>query len=291
MNEIAIRKSAIAERRQMILNPSVMNSLDSVEKAVLLASTAKTVGEYDPRELAVDLEVILRGVIRDVGYRLASPDEIHTITVRMLEIVKKYYERLTLKDIRMAFEMSVAGQLDEYFPIRGGVPDRGHYQQFNVDYFCKIVNAYIARRGKVLQKARQAIPVEVQDIKEEEKALWRNEAKRGLLDCYDTYTLYGKLPELSPISEMLYYTYLHELGFAKDVQVTEDEQKEILRRTIAQYAMKGYIGDMNRLKESGTADAEIQPGAYRLARRKALKDAFDFLIKNEIELAEYIKFE
>lgn len=291
MNEIAIRKSAIAERRQMILNPSVMNSLDSVEKAVLLASTAKTVGEYDPRELAGDLEVILRGVIRDVGYRLASPDEIHSITVRMLEIVKKYYERLTLKDIRMAFEMSVAGQLDEYFPIRGGVPDRGHYQQFNVDYFCKIVNAYIARRGKVLQKARQAIPVEVQDIKEEEKALWKNEAKRGLLDCYDTYTLCGKLPELSPISEMLYYTYLHELGFAKDVQVTEDEQKEILRRTIAQYAMKGYIGDMNRLKESGTGDAEIQPGAYRLARRKALKDAFDFCVKNEIELAEYVKFE
>lgn len=291
MNEIAIRKSAIAERRQMILNPSVMNSLDSVEKAVLLASTAKTVGEYGPRELAGDLEVILRGVIRDVGYRLASPDEIHTITVRMLEIVKKYYERLTLKDIRMAFEMSVAGQLDEYFPTRGGVPDRGHYQQFNVDYFCKIVNAYIARRGKVLQKARKAIPVEVQDIKEEEKALWRNEAKRGLLDCYDTYTLYGKLPELSPISEMLYYTYLHELGFAKDVQVTEDEQKEILRRTIAQYAMKGYIGDMNRLKESGTGDAEIQPGAYRLARRKALKDAFDFCVKNEIELAEYVKFE
>ena len=291
MNEIAIQKSAIAERRQMILNPSVMNSLDSVEKAILLASTAKTVGEYDPRELAGDLEVILRGVIRDVGYRLVSPDEIHTITVRMLEIVKKYYERLTLKDIRMAFEMSVAGQLDEYFPTRGGVPDRGHYQQFNVDYFCKIVNAYIARRGKVLQKARQAIPVEVQDIKEEEKALWKNEAKRGLLDCYDTYTLYGKLPELSPISEMLYYTYLHELGFAKDVQVTEDEQKEILRRTIAQYAMKGYIGDMNRLKESGTDDAEIQPGAYRLARRKALKDAFDFCVKNEIELAEYVKFE
>lgn len=291
MNEIAIRKSAIAERRQMILNPSVMNSLDSVEKAILLASTAKTVGEYDPRVLAGDLEVILRGVIRDVGYRLASPDEIHTITVRMLEIVKKYYERLTLKDIRMAFEMSVAGQLDEYFPTRGGVPDRGHYQQFNVDYFCKIVNAYIARRGKVLQKARQAIPVEVQDIKEEEKALWKNEAKRGLLDCYDTYTLYGKLPELSPISEMLYYTYLHELGFAKEVQVTEDEQKEILRRTIAQYAMKGYIGDMNRLKESGTGDAEIQPGAYRLARRKALKDAFDFCVRNEIELAEYIKFE
>lgn len=291
MNEIAIRKSAIAERRQMILNPSVMNSLDSVEKAVLLASTAKTVGEYDPRELAGDLEVILRGVIRDVGYRLASPDEIHTITVRMLEIVKKYYERLTLKDIRMAFEMSVAGQLDEYFPTRGGVPDRGHYQQFNVDYFCKIVNAYIARRGKVLQKARQAIPVEVQDITEEEKALWKNEAKRGLLDCYDTYTLYGKLPELSPISEMLYYNYLHELGFAKDVQVTEDEQKEILRRTIAQYAMKGYIGDMNRLKESGTGDAEIQPDAYRLARRKALKDAFDFCVRNEIELAEYIKFE
>lgn len=291
MNEIAIRKSAIAERRKMILNPAVMNSLDSVEKAVLLASTAKTVGEYDPRELAGDLEVILRGVIRDVGYRLASPDEIHTITVRMLEIVKKYYERLTLKDIRMAFEMSVAGQLDEYFPTRGGVPDRGHYQQFNVDYFCKIVNAYIARRGKVLQKARQAIPVEVQDIKEEDKNLWKNEAKRGLLDCYDTYTLYGKLPELSPISEMLYYTYLYELGFAKEVQVTEDEQKEILRRTIAQYAMKGYIGDMNRLKESGTGDAEIQPGAYRLARRKALKDAFDFCIKNEIELAEYIKFE
>lgn len=292
MNQIAIRKSAVMERRELMLNQQVMSALDQLEKTIFLASTSKTISEYDTRQLAGDFEVVLKGITRDVGYRLNSPDEIHILTLRLMDIARKYYGDLTLKDIRLAFEMSLVGVLDDYLPTtRDGRADRGHYQQFSVDYFCKIVNAYICLRKGIFVKAKQFVPVEIEEIKEEDKTLWKNEAKRGLLDCYDTYTLCGKLPDLSPISEMLYYTYLRELGFAKDVQVTEDEQKEILRRTIAQYAMKGYIGDMNRLKESGTGDAEIQPEAYRLARRKALKDAFDFCIKNEIELAEYVKFE
>ena len=130
----AIRTTRVA----MANNPAVMSALDSVEKAVFLSSTAKTFLEYNVNELALELRKSLSLIFRDTGFRPTGEAETNYLVIRVCEIVKRYFPTLTLKDFRMAFEMCITGELDEYLPKgRDGQADRSHYQQFNADYVCK----------------------------------------------------------------------------------------------------------------------------------------------------------
>ena len=75
-NQIAVRpvqKTAVMIRREMVKIPAVMDALGPVERAVFLASTAKTIVEYNAAELSAELAVALKWICKDVGYR--SPDE------------------------------------------------------------------------------------------------------------------------------------------------------------------------------------------------------------------------
>ena len=128
-------RTAVELRRELANNPAVISVLDPLEKAVFLASTAKTFAEYTANDLAVDLTKALRFIFKDTGYRSTDENELGYLVVRVCEIVKRYYPGLTLKDFRMAFEMSITGELDDYLPKgRDGQADRGHYQQFNAEY-------------------------------------------------------------------------------------------------------------------------------------------------------------
>ena len=153
-----VKKSPVEIRREMVGNPAVMGALDPVERAVFLASSAKTISEYQPAELTSELATALKWICKDVGFRANDESERQYLVIRTVEILKRYYATITLKDFRMAFEMSITGQLDDYLPkTRDGRADRGHYQQFNAEYVCKILDAYKARRGAVLKKAFEAV--------------------------------------------------------------------------------------------------------------------------------------
>ena len=290
-NEIAIIKQdrALERRREVAKLSSVMAALTPVERAVFLASVAKPVSRYDAGELAAELEQALKWIAKDVGYRPGNAGEWQYMTIRVAEIMKRYYSELSLKDFRMAFEMSVTGALDAFLPKgRDGQPDRGHYQQFNAEYVCKILNAYKAKRMDVFLNADAALPQEKEiPVDEATKAEYHDLTLRELCKAFEVYRETGIL-HASPIAEMLYYNILSEKGLAEPVEVTEVEQKYIWQRTVTMYAQKGYLGDVNRLKASGINDPELQHGAFALARRKALKAAFDGIITRGIKLPEYI---
>ncbi len=286
-------KSAVAVRREMAAIPAVMGALGPVEKAVFLASTAKTVAEHDDRELAAELAKALRFIAKDVGYRDTDENERGYLVVRVCEILKRYYGGLTIKDFKMAFEMSITGELDEYLPKgRDGQADRGHYQQFNAEYVCKILNAYKYRRAAVLKKANDAMPPEPEKpMDPQESRRLRNATKTECIKAFEYFKENGHLPEMSPIGEMLYYQLLADVGLAREIVVTVDEQKAILQRTINQLAAKGMVGDMRRLKDAGTDAPDIQHGAFTLARKKALKAAFTKMVADGINITDYIKLD
>lgn len=285
-------RSAVVVRRDMARNPSVMAALEPLERSVFLASTDKTVAEYDSRELAVELEKALKFIAKDVGYRESDPAERGYLIVRICEILKRYYNGLTLRDFRMAFEMSITGELDEFLPKgRDGQADRGHYQQFNAEYVCKILNAYRYKRAAVLKKAHGAVPAtpEARDL--EQERIYRERTRRECIEAFDYFKERGHLPQISPIGEMLFYNFLADAGLAPEIEVTLEEQSIILKRMINDYARKGYVGDMNRLKDAGTDAPELQGGAYTLARRKALKAAFAKMVADGVNITDYIKFD
>lgn len=284
-----VKKSPVEIRREMVGNPAVMGALDPVERAVFLASSAKTFGEYGPEELTAELSRALVWICKDVGYRATDESERQYLVIRTVEILKRYYATITLKDFRMAFEMSITGQLDDYLPrTRDGRADRGHYQQFNAEYVCKILDAYKARRGAVLKKAFEA--VETPELKpgNVDKSAYRKEAIADLFAAFDEYRETGVL-NTSAIADLVFYNILSEYGLAEPITVTVEDQKQIWQRTINDFARTGNVGDVNRLKSAGIDAPELQHGSFVLARHRAIKALFRGIIEQGKTIQEFIK--
>ena len=289
---LTIQQSPAMMRREMAKNPAVMDALEPVERAVFLASTAKPFSEYSGTELATELATILKWVAKDVGYKPTDDSETQYTIIRTVEILKRYYANLSLKDFRMAFEMAVTGELDEYLPKgRDGQPDRNHYQQFNAEYVCKILNAYKARRGWILKKANEAMPKQEPAPNPEQQRYYRNKTRQDCIRAFEYYKENGRLPDMSPIGELLCYNTLSDVGLADEIVVTLDEQRAVMQRTVYKYARDGYIGHINRLKADGPESKELEHDSYILARRKALENAFERMVEQGININDYVKFE
>lgn len=283
---------AIAIRRAMLNMPAVMDSLEPIEKAVFIASTDKPFEEYDDNELIMAFAGSLKWIAKDIGIRDTESPEWKTSVVRIAQIAKRYYPTLTIKDVKMAFELTVTGELNEYFPKdRFGNPDKEHYQMFNADYFCKVMNAYRHRRSSVIAKANKSVPLPEQERNTKEDAYYRNCTRRSLIMAVLEYKYSGRWPQMSPIMEMLAYDMLANCGLAEPCEITAKEQIKIFEQTIAEYERKLKYHDARRLRNAGTNADEVQFNSKRAARKKALRAAFDYIIDNEIQIKDYIKYE
>lgn len=294
MNEVTIykRRPAVELRRELAAMPEVLAVLDPVEKAVFLSSTAKTIAEYEAGELSRELAKALRFILKDIGYRSNDEGELSYIIVRLCEILKRYYDGFTIKDFRMAFEMSITGELDEFLPRnKEGQADRGHYQNFNAEYVCKILNAYKGRRAAVLKKAH-----DVKDRQEPQRdprmdIYYRNKTRQGCIEAYQYYCENAMLPEMTPIAEMLYYDILSAAGLADEIVITDDEKKHILQQTLNSFAKQGRFLEMQRVKRDGTDSPDVKHRALQQSRRKRLIDAFQRMMEQGIDITNYVKFE
>lgn len=286
MNSVTIYQKPHEIRGEMAKESSVMAALVPSEKQVFLASTERPAADYNAAELAAELGKSLKWIAKDIGYRTDGSD-LQYLTIRTAEIMKTHYGNLSLKDFRMAFELLLTGELDEYLPRgRDGQPERGHFQQFNAEYVCRVLNAYRVRRAAVLQKARKAMPVRKQERDPEAERRYLNETRRGLLQAFEEYKRNGYFPSISPIAEMLYYNLLNEVGLADPVEVSEEDEKEVLQKAIAYYAMKGQIGRVKEIKERRGEDLEYEK--YEHTRRRVLKEAFRRMAERGVELNKYI---
>ena len=284
-----VKKSAVMIRRELIGNADVMGALTPVERAVFLASTAKTIAEITPEQLAVELRTALKWICKDVGYRIQDEADSQYLVIRTAEILKRYYSNLTLKDFRMAFEMSITGQLDEFLPRnRDGKADRGHYQQFNAEYVCKILDAYALRRGSVLKKAFDAIETPEITTGEDQKQEYRREAIKHLYEAFDEFRETGRL-NTSSVTDLVFWNILADNGLVVPVEITPEEQKKVWQRTINEYARRGMDSDVNRLKSVGIDAPELEHGSFILARHKALQKIFAQLIEQGRRIDEFVK--
>lgn len=279
-------------RREMLKRPEVMKALEPIERAVFIASTAKTIEEYSSGELLAELATALKWIAKDIGYRVTDEADRQYMVVRTAEILKRYYRNFTLKDFHMAFEMAITGALDEFLPRgRDGQADRGHYQQFNAEYVCKILNAYKARRGGIMKKANESMPRRREAVPVDEKAAASRRIRADLFDAFLQYKYRGKMPRVSSIAEMLFYDILAGVGLADPVEVSLADQRDVLQRAALEFVRKDMMYDAARLKKEGPSAKELEHGSFSRARRRALLAAFDMIIENEIQLDNYIKFE
>lgn len=284
---------AIDIRRQMLQLPEVAKSLSGVEKYIFAASTKMQIADIDDGTLIAKTGQMFRFIAMDVGYIIpTNPEDWAYICTRLLDILKKYYSQMTLADIKLAFELATTGELDDYLPKDSqGNPDKKHYQQFNADYFAKILNAYLRKQNGVIHKAYKALPepkkeLTPQQIRQFEiQRQWRN---RYIFLCYK-YT--GKLI-LGLTDDMFLYEWLQKCGLADDVQVKEDDRKEAFARYMQRVA-RGMINQYTafQVRREGTESPEIDFTAFEVARKKEIIKAFDRMIAEEMQVDNYMRFQ
>ena len=283
---------AIEIRRQMVQLPDIAKALTPVEKYIFAASTKTQISEMDDGVLVSKTAQMFRFIAMDVGYIIPqNENDWAYIQTRLVDILKRYYSNLTLADIKLAFELATTGELDEYLPKdKQGNPDKNHYQQFNANYFAKILKAYKQKQTDVIDKAYKAIPEKNNEISPEQirrfeiQRQWRN---RYIFLCYK-YT--GKLI-LGLTDDMFLYEWLQKCGLADDVQVKEDDRKEAFARYMQRVA-RGMINQYTAFQvcRKGTESPEIDFTAFEVARKKEIIKAFDRMISEEMQVDNYMKF-
>lgn len=283
---------AIDIRRQMVQLPEVAKSLSGVEKYIFAASTKTQISEMDDGTLIAKTGQMFRFIAMDVGYIIpTNTDDWAYICTRLLDILKKYFSQLTLADVKLAFELTATGELDDYLPKgRDGQPDKHHYQQFNADYFAKILNAYKRKQNGVIHKAYKALPEPKKELTPEQKRYYHNDTESRNRLAFLQYKYTGRV-DFGIAGEMFVYNWLVAVGLADEIKETEDDRREALGRFLAR-AARGFVNEFTvyHVRKEGTASREIDYTAFEVARRKEIIKTFDRMIEDELQVDNYLNF-
>ena len=272
--------------------PGLIDNLSNPEKLIYRESIQLPIRAIADAELIKNLNILLPRIAKDMGYSFKDMNELQNLIVRLAQVLKNYYSNLTLQSLKLAFELCLIGELDRYLPKKiGGEADRSHYNNFGLDYICKILNAYKSRRGEVLDRIEAKAPVKQDIVSAEEKEKYRKRTKIDCILCYWYFKYHNRLPDISPFAEMLYYNLLAEAGLADEIEVTEVEQRQIWQRVANNFARKGMVSELAEVESKGLdiVDKQYSHHVNSLARRKALINTFRRMQIEEIQITDYIR--
>lgn len=192
--------------------------MNHLSKNILIKTEIESglkIANLDDSELSILLLVTqlckLMGILDD-----KFPDE---STLNMLvDYINRYYRNLTINEIKIAFELGVAGET--------GV-DMNHYQNFSLLYFSSVVNAYVEYRKRVVAQINKE-RVEKQAIKDELTPEQKTEINNRFLYnfIYLPFVSYCKKGGLDFGSVPIGHVYL-TLEDLKVINITNKQKKEL----------------------------------------------------------------
>jgi hypothetical protein len=136
-----------------IPNEVLKTKLNHIELAIV-GVDASLIKFADKTKIYGELNDMIDWICKDVG--IVANDEY--FRARFIDLVLKYYTDLSKSDVKLAFELSLIGELDEFLPKINGVADRNHYNRFSPEYSMKILNAYRKKRLSVQKKVESVMP-------------------------------------------------------------------------------------------------------------------------------------
>ncbi len=283
---------AIDIRRKMVQLPCVSKALTTVEKYIFAASAKTPISEIEETTLVDNLRSLFKRIALEVGYTIPNnSNDWNYIQARLFDILKRYYSDMTLSDIKMAFELLYPGELDDYLPKDSrGNPDKKHYQQFNADYFTKILNAYRRKRNEVIHKAYNALPEPEKELTQEEKRYYHNKTVARCRAIFLEYKYTGRLVLMS-IDAKLIYEWLLKSGFADEVAGTDKDREQALNLYMQRVA-RGLVNKFEayNVYRNGISASELDFTTYEIARNKEISRAFDRMIADELQIEDYLDF-
>lgn len=275
------------EIRRKIAEKGNIDFLDKIEKQVFLSSTNNLINEIPDSKLIETLAQLLKYICDDVGINKV-PDQYEA--TRITDILKRYYSNFSLAEIKLAFELSLVGELDDYLPRgRDSKADNNHYQKFNIDYLTKILNAYRNYQNKVLFKVYDSLPEET--INEEYKIkLYHNLKLHNIYDNFKNYYNTGTY-NANALTDNIIYDFLQENNLSFDIKISEkDKQRAVL--TVLNKVHAGLFDRMTgeKVRKEKTSHEAVEREAFIKCRKESIKKSFDKIIKNKIDIKKYLKF-
>jgi hypothetical protein len=269
---------------QSIVNvPEVVSNLTKIENQILKISANVPINSMSQNEACNAILTLIQYISIDVGFKSNKESSEWTYTkARLYDFIIKYYSYLSTSDIKLAFELSVLGELNDYLPKDSkGNADNNHYQQFNVDYFSKILNAFKSKQNAVIFKAKNLLPVAEVKISEEEKNHRSNLLKYDLIISFLKYKYLHVYEENSSISILMFYNLLLKAGIAEEIDLNENK------------ILHGYEKELNdkyKLNNFIKPKEDVSVSSITRKQKKQIINAFDYLIEKELQITNYIKY-
>lgn len=248
---------------------NLIKRLSSDDANIITAAKGTPVDEYSTSGLATELNCLFSFIIKDIGLKSQNENEYKYFILRLTNIIAKYYPKLTIAEIKLAFEMLIIGRLGQI----------EHYQQLSVDYVCKVLNAY-----KILQQKAFANAVKLQP-KPAPKSLPVVVPKPETV-CRKIYEHYKETGELKfgIHEDVIVVKFLQEKKAIPAIKITDEDKSQAISRVLREVAegkrpeIQGVWAKKNKL-----SDRELEPPSYTNALYRIIKKYFDELIKKGIK--------
>lgn len=287
---LTVRQEKYLAQKQVILNaPAVQSKLTSIELSIAQAGLEVPIRHLPDEQLLPKVGTAAKFICRDVGIKSWDNTELMKYdAARFFTHLKSYFSDLSLKEIKMAFELAAVGELDEWLPRdKNGNPDCEHYQSFSLQYYSKILKAYRAKKGKTWHKARKALPAPEMVITEEQRQENRRHCLQDIYDAFNRYKDHGEPPRFSL---EIFINIFIEQGVIQEKPVPSDSMVERAYRKLlgsepALNVKRALISSFHKNNPDGLIIAEAQ----RVANNQAIEAIFEKLVKDNQEIETLIK--
>jgi len=240
-------------------------SLTSIEQRINENMKDRRIGELSEEELSSSVSTLVMGITKMVGIK--KIDEYQATLFH--QFLRKYFFYLSVKEIKLAFELSIIGELNNYLPRdKNGTPDIQHYQNFSMEYVSKILKAYRKKRSFTRLKQKELPEARVN------KETIRKEIIKDLINSFEKYRDEGIKPTF--ILPFVQLRYLKEYGVIDFVKEPDEATKRRMLENILQQEIF-----TRKSKE------QLKQRAEKFSYYERIIEVFDELIKNGENLKDY----
>lgn len=278
----------IRRKQEMLSVPSVIEKMTKTEILVANASIKTPIKEMQTNDLAVKIIPLGKGILRDIGIKNWDDEAGNKyILIRFMDILSKYYETFTLSDVKLAFEFLSVGLLDEFLTKdKNGNAERSHYQDFSVEFYSKVLNAYKKYKSQVWSKAQSNLPRLEFKISDEQKKYNRNYMILEIQKAFDNFKEKG----IEPNFDMA--TYI-EILIEKDLVKIEKAQEESIKKAYNKLLFDGHLSRVQKKLmidkfERRKMTPTLRINAQEVQNNKTIKEYFEKLIKEEKDIREFL---
>lgn len=291
---VAKNFSNLVERRKdIVMHPAVQEKVSNVESFILKAGTTLPIASMSMEEFKKEILKAMKEIARDVG--ITYWNDAREMQERIPEVVKyltAFHRDMSISDIRLAFDLSIQGSLDEYLPQDSrGQAETKHFQNFNKEYIGRILNAYKRLKAATWSKANKLIPEEIAEVTEEEREAFRTTFIQEIVTKFNEYKNREE-GDLRPkfLVPSLVLKELKKAGIVDgNIEITENHiSKGFIRMTqdpsLSKY-LKSYYA---KKQEEGELTGAVESRAIHCAFEDYVFKAFDTIIENNINIEDIL---